>query len=294
MTARQRDQAISAASLATELIDWISERFALPTPTVPALPDIAPESAAEQARAEWGLGQQRIGNVVHLLEQHGVRVFSLAEEYAEVDAFSFWRDGIPYVFLNTMKSAERSRMDAAHELGHLVMHLWGGPEGREAETEAQTFASAFLMPRRSVIADAPRGPSVAQIVHAKKRWNVSAMALAHRMKTLGLLTEWQARSLFIEMSKRGYRTHEPNETERETSQVLGKVFSALRHEGLSQAEIARELARTPKDELTKLIFGLVVSAAPARRDSDLEAEPPIVRRSTPPLRLVESASPTQM
>lgn len=287
MTARQRDQAISAASLATELIDWIAERFELPTPTVPALPHVRPEAAAEQVRAEWGLGQQRIANLVHLLERHGARVFSLAEEYAEVDAFSFWRDGIPYVFLNTMKSAERSRMDAAHELGHLVMHLWGGPDGREAETEAQTFAAAFLMPRRSVIADAPQSPSVAQIVRAKKRWNVSAMALAHRMRTLGLLTEWQARSLFIEMSKRGYRTREPNEGERETSQVLGKVFAALRQERHSPAEIARELA-IPKDELTKLIFGLVVSAAPLARDSTPTGQPhPIAARRKPSLRLVD-------
>jgi Zn-dependent peptidase ImmA (M78 family)/DNA-binding XRE family transcriptional regulator len=286
MTARQRDQAISAASLATELVDWIGERFELPPPAVPALPDVGPEVAAEQVRAEWGLGQQRIPNIVHLLEQHGVRVLSLAEEYAEVDAFSFWRRTTPYVFLNTMKSAERSRMDATHELGHLVMHLWGGPEGREAESEAHAFASAFLMPRRSVIADAPQSPSVAQIVRAKKRWNVSAMALAHRMKAVGMLSEWHARSLFIEMSKRGYRTREPNEGDRETSQVLGKVFAALRQDGESPADVASELA-IPKDELTKLIFGLIVTAAPALRGSHARGPSPIGSGAGRPLKLVD-------
>jgi Zn-dependent peptidase ImmA (M78 family) len=57
----------------------------------------------------------------------GVSIFSMAEDTAEVDAFSLWRDTTPFVFLNTLKSAERSRFDAAQELGHLVMHRHGGP-----------------------------------------------------------------------------------------------------------------------------------------------------------------------
>jgi|ERR1035441_390728 Zn-dependent peptidase ImmA (M78 family)/DNA-binding XRE family transcriptional regulator len=274
MTMRQQHQAISAAAIAIELVEWIEARFDLPPPTIPRLRDIDPEIAAEQVRAEWGLGERRIGNMVHLLEQHGVRVFSLAEENEDIDAFSFWRDGVPYVFLNSMKSAERSRMDAAHELGHLVMHFWDdGPSGRLAESEARTFGGAFLMSRRSVLADAPRGPSVAQILHAKKRWNVAAMALAYRMRTVGLLTEWQARMVFTEMTRRGYRAAEPEGIEREASQVLAKVVDALRNEGVTQADIAHELA-IPQHELQKLVFGLVLSAAPQRSRGDNPPSPP--------------------
>lgn len=287
MTARQRDQAISAAVLAIELTDWLSERFVLPAASVPVLPDMPPEQAAEQVRAEWGLGEQRVGNLVHLLERQGVRVFSLAEEYQEVDAFSFWRDGTPYVFLNTMKSAERSRMDAAHELGHLVMHLYGGHDGRQAEADAQTFGGCFLMSERSVRADAPRAPSVAQVVKAKRRWNVSAMALVQRMRALELLTEWQARSLYVEMSKRGYRTKEPNEIARETSQVLRKAFEQLRDEGISVARAASDLD-VPPDELNKLLFGLILSEAPlsstSARGCQSYTENP---RSPPTLRIVD-------
>src|SRR3546814_6566541 len=53
------------------------------------------------------------------------------EDTKNVDAFSCWRNGQPFVFLNTFKSAERSRFDAAHELAHLVLHRHGGPQGRE-------------------------------------------------------------------------------------------------------------------------------------------------------------------
>lgn len=269
MTARQRDQACGAAAIAVQLDDWISGRFELPTPDVPRLDTDDPEAAAEAVRQAWGLGQRRAPNVVHLLEAHGVRVFSLVQECVEVDAFSFWRHGIPYVFLNSQKSAERSRMDAAHELGHLVMHRHGGPRGRPAEDQAQTFGSALLMPRRDVLAHAPRGANVAQILRAKRRWNVAAMNLAHRMHRLGLLTEWQARSTYMQLGRMGYRGGEPKGIERETSQILSKVFRALRDEGMSRSDVAREL-RVPVEELNRAAFGLTV----ARRGDSAQTPPP--------------------
>src|SRR5260363_170930 len=57
-----------------------------------------------------------------------------------------WIQQMLMLFLYTRKSAEHARFDAAHELGHLVLHRHGSPQGREAEKEADTFASAFLMP----------------------------------------------------------------------------------------------------------------------------------------------------
>src|ERR1700693_4393291 len=85
-----------------------------------------------------------------------VFLFSLAENTRNVDAFSCWRNGEPYVFLNTFKSTEHSRFDAAHELAHLVLHKHGGPnQGRAAELEAHAFASSFLMPRDDVLATIP-------------------------------------------------------------------------------------------------------------------------------------------
>jgi Zn-dependent peptidase ImmA (M78 family)/DNA-binding XRE family transcriptional regulator len=263
MTARQRDQATGAAAISLQLDDWIRERFEMPTPDVPRLRGVDPETAAQAVRQAWDMGERKAPNMVHLLEARGARVFSLVQECAEVDAFSFWRDNIPYVFLNNQKTAERSRMDAAHELGHLVMHWHGGTQGRVAEDQAQAFASAFLMPRRSVIADAPKGATVDQIIKAKRRWNVAAMNLTHRMHKLHLLTEWQARSTYIELTRLGYRDGEPGGMERETSQILPKVFVTLRQEGVSRAQVARELA-VPVDEISRAAFGLTIARGDAR------------------------------
>ena len=288
ITARQRDQAVASAAIALQLSRWIDEKFSLPRPDIPRLQHVDPETAADGVRREWGLGERSIGNMIHLLEAHGVRVFSLAEECAEVDAFSFWLGDQPFIFLNTFKTAEHSRMDAAHELGHLVLH-WGHdvPKGREAEREAQAFGSAFLMPRGSVIAEAPRGGRLDQLLGSKKRWRVSVAALAYRMHALGLLSDWQYRTLFMEISRLGYRKSEPDGISRETSQVLGKVFQSLRDEGISKTDVARELS-IPMSELQKVIFGLVMTPLSGSGDETATVEV----GSRPNLKLVPTKEPT--
>ena len=185
------------------------------------------EAAADLLRSHWGLGELPIKNVVHQLESKGVRVFSLSVDAFEVDAFSMWRENTPFVFLNTKKSAEHSRFDAAHELGHLVMHRHGAPQGQDAERQANTFSSAFLMPHANVLANAPRFATVDTLVKLKKYWTVSVAALAYRLHMVGILSDWHYRTLCIQIASRGYRKQEPDEAQRETSQVLEKVFRLL-------------------------------------------------------------------
>ncbi|MFI7299283.1 helix-turn-helix domain-containing protein [Streptomyces sp. NPDC050121] len=259
-SARVLEAARAGGTLGAMLYDWIDERFRLPAANVPSLGKPDPETAAAMVRTRWGLGEAPAPNMVHLLEAHGVRVFSLDPDHAEVDAFAVWRDGVPFVFLNTLKSAERGRFDAAHELGHLVMH---GSEhacsGPEAERQANEFASAFLMPRSSVLGHMPSGAHVDQILRAKQIWNVSAMALTYRIHDLGLLSDWQYRSTCAELSRLGYRSGEPQGMgQRETSQVLTKVFAALRSKRVRPSTVAAELGLTSK-EMNRLLFGLTLT-----------------------------------
>jgi Zn-dependent peptidase ImmA (M78 family) len=208
--------------------------------------------------------------MVHLLESKGVRVFSLSIESREVDAFSMWHGDVPFIFLNTQKSAERSRFDAAHELGHLVLHRHASPSGRDAEREADRFASAFLMPRRSIVAQAPRFPTIAKLVELKRYWKVSLVSLVYRLHELGLMNDWNHRTLIAEIGRRGFRTNEPMPIERESSQVIGKVLATLRAEGFSK-EIMAENISISEAELDQMIFGLVVTSirggATSTRDS---------------------------
>ena len=90
------------------------------------------------------------------------------------------------------------------------------------------------------------------------------MNLAYRMAKLGLLTEWQARSAYIQLGRMGYRSDEPGGIPREASKVWAKVFDVLREEGMSRADVARQLCVTV-DELNAAVFGLVVARLDATR-----------------------------
>ena len=261
MLARERDAALAAGAIAFLLSDWVEERFDLPDPDVPDLRGERPQAAARALREHWGLGEKPIKDLVRLLEAKGVRVFSLAERTRGVDAFSLWRRGRPFAFLNTLKSAEHGRFDAAHELGHLVLHRHGAPQGRTAEDEANAFASSFLMPSADVLAVLPRPRSLDQIAGAKKRWGVSVAALNYRLHKLGATTDWQYRTFCIELQRRGWREREPDGMERERSVVWGKVLTALWRERVTRADIARELS-VPPGEIDGLLLGFASGSGP--------------------------------
>jgi Zn-dependent peptidase ImmA (M78 family)/DNA-binding XRE family transcriptional regulator len=223
MSAAIRDASLAAGAIGFFVSDWVEKRFQLPAIQVPDLNLYDPEHAARVLREEWMLGEKPVSNMIHLLESKGVRVFSLAENTVKVNAYSLWRKGKPYVFLNTFKSAESSRLDAAHELAHLALHQDGGSIGREAEDQANVFAAAFLMPRADVLATLPHINYLSEIVKAKSRWRVSVAALNYRIHKLGLISDWRYRDFCIEIATSGYNKNEPFPIEREKSVVWQKV-----------------------------------------------------------------------
>jgi len=277
MTAGQRDAALGAGALALVLNDWLDAKFKLPEPDIPDLHGEEPEAAAQLVRDQWGLAYRAIPNLIHLLELKGVRVFSLTQDTRNADAYSFWRNDVPFVFLDRSTSSERVRFDAAHELGHLVLHKHGGPVGQDAETQANTFASAFLMPTSSVFANVRHAITLRSLVQLKKKWGVSVAALAYRLWKLHALSDWQYRSMCIEMAP--FRRNEPEPMEHESSQVLSKMFETLHAEGITKAQIAKDLSLSRAD-LESLAFGLDLT------EGGTEA-PPRARRARANLTLVK-------
>lgn len=258
MSAKKRNAALSAGSIAMEFNKWLDERFNLPKADIPEFnhPESTPDPAvaARQLREYWGLGEKSIPNMIHLLESKGIRVYSLAQDCVEVDAYSYWIDEQPFIFLNNQKTPERSRFDAAHELGHLLLHKRADVDKKAIEAEANQFASAFLMPESAVRAVVPPQPSFKQLIELKKYWNVSLAALIKRTFDLQLSTEWHYRQLQITSGKYGYRTSEPNGMlKRETSQVIEKVVSLLKLNKISNREIEKKL-NIPLKDLADLTF----------------------------------------
>jgi Zn-dependent peptidase ImmA (M78 family) len=199
-------------------------------------------------RARWGIPHRPAPNLVHLLEAHGVRVFSLPQDCAAAGPFSCHHAGTPYVFLDPTASPDRARFDAARELGHLT-----------GNDDAQTFATAFLLPRAGVLAAIPRGALTEQVTAHSSTWHVSPLTLAHRLHDLGLLTRPQYTTVCAQLARRT-----TGMARRETSQLLTKVFRTLRSQGTTPHAIARELL-LDVEELNGLVFGLVLTAHPGGR-----------------------------
>lgn len=248
MTARVRDRAQCALWFGAEKISpWLSMRFNLPETDVPDMARTDPQAAADDIRRHWQLGRGPINNVVHLLEAKGVDVYWLNEASPCVDGLSFWRDGRPFVALNSAKGAgDRSRLDAAHELGHLLLHRWDTPVGTpEQERAAYKFAAAFLMPGDAFGAEAPRFIDFGRYLRLKSRWGVSIAAAIVRSRDLGILTDWQYQSGFKEISRNGWRKTEPGGLSRETSALHPMVMSRLRRQGIGLFDFCGALALDP-------------------------------------------------
>ncbi len=255
----------ASAALATLLTRHLDNHYqGLPSLDVPELDVSSADVAAEALREHWRLRNLPISNMVALLEAKGVRVYSLSEDTAKLNAFATWIDDVPYVLLNDFKSAESSRFDAAHELAHLCLHR-EGQQGPEVEDQANRMASAFLMPKADVLANRVY-PMLDKLIELKARWGVSLSALLHRYRDLGLVSEDRAKFLYIEMSRKGYLRKEPRPMRRESSMVWKRVFEDLWKDRRQLSDLADDLG-LPVDEVASLTFAHVRQADPRTSNS---------------------------
>lgn len=251
---RDRRSLLARGTLLCELADELEEVVEVPPTRLPTLDRQVTgvdeiERVAEEVRGQWGLGLGPISNVVWLLESNGVIVSYIPSNCAKVDAFSGWRQAggrtRPFVFLTAYKDATaRSRFDAAHEAGHLVMHADAEPGNPDLEREANQFASALLMPRESFGREAPRRLNWGLIWELKRRWGVSARAILYRARHLGLLSEASYRRGFVHLNKTCGRS-EPHEPERELPVTLRAGVEVIEEDGEFD-ELAVRLGLRPR------------------------------------------------
>lgn len=221
---RKRSQARLrwAQDISLGLQDWVD----LPEPNVPRLDaedhreirDDDIERIANECRSQWSLGKGPISDVILVLENAGIIVVKEEVGTASMDGVSNWSaaDGRPYTLIARDKATcVRSRMDAAHELGHLVLHrnlggraLNSTSDFKEIERQAFYFAGAFLMPAESFASEV-WSPSLNAFLALKERWKVSVGAMMMRCANLELTSEEYERRLWKHYSARGWRKSEP-------------------------------------------------------------------------------------
>jgi Zn-dependent peptidase ImmA (M78 family)/DNA-binding XRE family transcriptional regulator len=257
----ERRRMLSAGSILAYIVGFVDEHVHLPeerlTPVTSfeaeTVEDI--EEAANQVRFKWGLGRGPIENVTELLESKGILVFRLLEDCKRIDAFSLWHHNHPLIFLSSEKeSSSRNRFDAAHELGHLVLHADYLPGDASQEGEAHRFAGAFLLPRDSFIHECPRRLRWHQFMELKARWGVSLAALVRRAKDLQMISQDTYRRAMVQIGKRGWRTNEPNEPAVERPSVVANGVNLISEGKSSLASITQHLGLKESDTIN-LIYG---------------------------------------
>lgn len=211
-----------------------------------------PADAAETVREEWNVAAGPIDNLVAVLEDAGTLVVVRDLGTTELDAVSQWPPGrAPLVLLNSTTPGDRSRFSLAHELGHLIMHHEPG-EARTQEAQADRFAAEFLMPHEEILSDLKPGIDIARLMDLKARWGVSMAALIRRAVDLGVITEWQYRTLIVELSALGYRTNEPIAIRRETPRHIAQAVTRLAGQHHLSATETAHLAGLGREEFHEI------------------------------------------
>jgi len=151
-----------------------------------------PRAAARCAREFMGLGEEPIRDICGLVESHGVKVKALPRNTDAFFGLSLSEeDGGPAIVVNTWEkiSVERWIFTAAHELGHLILHLGSydvekTAEEQGQEKEADQFASHFLMPEaafRKEWEDARGLSLIDRVFKVKRIFRVSYLTVLYRL-----------------------------------------------------------------------------------------------------------------
>ena len=265
-TKTQRVQAEARAVLAWEVAHVLEQHVRLPAVDLPhASLSNAPtadevESVALEARRFLGVADGPVPHMVRLLESRGVIVARLQVSTERVSAFSCPFPDRPVVMLSSNRDDKaRSRMDAAHELGHLVMHHEVDPGSQILERQANSFGAAFLMPRDSIRPHLPPRLDWGVLTDLKRTWGVSLAALLFRSRTLGMMSEPSFRRAMVSLgSKRWsdgttWRQREPGELgPPEQPALMRRALDVAASRGVSLESLADEIA-LPQSFVSELI-----------------------------------------
>lgn len=287
----QASESKSAREMTAQRATWICEVFAFldgevnfPRLQLPAfdLPndfrlitgeDV--ERIATELRNQWSLRPDRpIPDIILALENAGIPVIQLEIPSEKQDGFCFWSKLLNRFFVGiniSGISGARVRYDAAHELGHAILHSKVTPEefrdpvkNKILEQQAHRFAGAFLFPRAAFI-DEVRDLTLDYFSSLKRKWGISVAAMIYRAWTLELIDDDQRTSLYLNMTRRGWRgalrepfDTAPNEIPLERPRMLRRAVETIIGGGVfGRSTLLSSLAlpETEIEQIAGLPFG---------------------------------------
>lgn len=171
---------------------------------------------ATMLREHWDIGFGPIDDLLLIIENAGIVVAEDEIGSVKLDGVSWWSSttGRPYMLVAQDKNvAVRRRLDAAHELAHIVLHRGVSPDDlrrdfKLIEEQAMAFAGAFLLPADEFSGDV-YSHSLEALLSLKPKWKASVGAMIKRLSHLDLISSEYERRLWQYYSYRRWRTQEP-------------------------------------------------------------------------------------
>ncbi len=207
------------------------------------------EDAAHALRSDCGFAPTSpLNNVIRAIERLGVVVVGLPINFhiPGLDGFSTWTaEGIPVICLSLLSPGDRLRYTAAHELGELALNAL--PPGDIRHDAADAFAGEFLVPRDALKRELITPVSLMTLGRLKPRWGVSIAMLIMRAAAEGIISPRHQRSLFADLSARGWRKSEPANlaVESERPRVFRKMLEVVYGDPIDFERFAFETDLTP-------------------------------------------------
>jgi Zn-dependent peptidase ImmA (M78 family)/transcriptional regulator with XRE-family HTH domain len=222
------DQMVDDCTTAMEAIVGLKLKTkpdVMPLFTGDPMDQAAIEDFAVDVRVAAGLGDNDVvGNSIRAAERLGCIVLPTPDELGRHLGVSVRADDHKaFICLGrwtaegTPVPGDRQRFTVAHEIGHLALHSGASApvtaeEASLIEKQAHAFAGAFLAPGDAVL-DSLAGlggrVTLQTLAKIKQQWGISIKALVTRFQNLGVIDADHARSLFKQISARGWNKNEP-------------------------------------------------------------------------------------
>jgi len=266
-----RDRAEVRLEWMKEVVDYLASYFDLPALNVPRF-EFAEENfgnsdfverVAAEIREFWDIRPGPMPDTIEQLETNGILVSRIHVRADKLDAFSQWSDrfNVPFVILSRDKaSACRQRFDVLHELVHIACHANVSQKRlndrafyKAVEKQADQIASAMLMPEAEFVGEL-YAPSLDGFLTLKERWGASVAAMIMRSKQLDLIDDDDARRLWINYNRRGWRNGEPldGKLPKEEPHLIRRSFELLIEEGVQSATQIVKALPFPTADLEEL------------------------------------------
>ena len=200
------------------------------------------DHAAAAVRMRWNLGDRPLDSLVDLVEEHGGAVVPLPDAQG-FDGLSGWANRMPVLVLNAAMPPDRTRLSAAHELGHLMMA--GSGDASKDEQFAFRFAASLLVPpeaARRELGARRRGLELDELGLLKQRWGLSMQGWIRRAHDLEIISYDLYRELNIEFRREGWHRQEPYAYDgRESPGLYRRLLLRALAEGVITPEEANRL-----------------------------------------------------